>query len=66
MTRPRPLAKAFSHWLSPAFGVLPEAGLKELELRPDLDAVEALSVMPEACGQASAKRCGPDLEQRAF
>ena len=41
-------AKAFSHWLSPAFGVLPEAGLKELELRPDLDAVEALSSEREA------------------
>ena len=52
-------AKAFSHWLSPAYQV-------DLELRPGLDAVEALGVMPEARGQASARRCGQGSGRRAF
>jgi HK97 family phage portal protein len=41
-------AKAISAWLAPAYGVLPEAGRQSLELRADLDQVEALSPEREA------------------
>jgi HK97 family phage portal protein len=41
-------AAAFSGWLAPAFGGLPEAGKQNLVLKPDLDQVEALSSEREA------------------
>ncbi len=41
-------AKALSSWLSPAWHVLPEAGKQSLELRPDLDQIEALTAEREA------------------
>jgi hypothetical protein len=40
--------KAISAWLAPAYGVLPEAGRQSLELRADLDQVEALAPKREA------------------
>jgi phage portal protein BeeE len=47
-------AKAFSAWLAPAFG-----GDGKLELRPDLDAVEALSTEREALWGAGAEKRFP-------
>jgi HK97 family phage portal protein len=41
-------AKAVSAWLAPAYGALPEAGRQNLELRADLDQVEALAPEREA------------------
>jgi len=43
-------AKALSGWLGPAFGGLASGGAR-LELRPDLDAIEALSTEREALWQ---------------
>ncbi|HML91740.1 phage portal protein [Methyloceanibacter sp.] len=41
-------AKALTAWLSPGFGMAARPGASALELKPDLDAVEALSTEREA------------------